>query len=594
MFLAWKVCLPFMQSYRLLFPYFRQGLIPLLVGIVLLLAVDFLQLFIPRFIRGAINVLTAKQAHPTGLTPYILLILGAAFLIFIFRMIWRRLIFGQSRRIEEALRNRLFGHLITLSQSYYQRTSIGDLMAHATNDMEAVRMALGMGLVSLLDALVLGSAAVFFMAYINLKLTLISLWPMPLAAFMVQRLSRLLQLRFALVQGTFSKIMEKVRESLAGITVVKAYTLQEREEEKLGRFSLDYQNQNIRLARISGTLFPLSALMTNLSLAVVLWIGGKQVLSGVITIGDFVAFISYLGLLSWPVTALGWSINLLKRGAVSLNRIEGILKEPPQIFDLPGLSPPVISQASLQIKDLTFSYAQGGSPVLCGIDLQIDPGRSYLITGKTGSGKTTLALLMVRLLEPPKGKVFLDGHEIHSVPLSLLRKTVSLIPQEPFLFSDTIRANLLLSKPEADEPELWKVLKAAGFDEEVRAVPGGLETVIGEKGVLLSGGQKQRLSLARALLVNPPILILDNTLSAVDLETEMKIQEALKNYRTGKTTIFISHRLIGLEGVDRIFMVEGGELAETGTHEQLLHKQGQYFRLYRYQRLEMELRQGAF
>lgn len=581
-----------MRSYRILFPYLRQGLLPLLVGILLLLSVDFLQLSIPRFIKGAIDTLTGRHGGAQGLTRYVLMILGAAALIFIFRMIWRRLIFGQGRRIEEALRNRLFEHLLRLSQSYYQRTSIGDLMAHATNDMEAVRLALGMGLVSMLDSMVLGSAAIGFMAYINLKLTLISLWPMPLAAFLTQRLSRLLHQRFEMVQGTFSQIMEKVRETLVGIMVVKAYTLQEREEKNLARFSLKYHDQNIALARVTSSLFPLSVFLTNLSLAVILWMGGKQVIDQEITAGDFVAFISYLGLLSWPVAALGWGINLIKRGAVSLERIERILKERPEIADLQGVTTPALYPADLQVKELTFSYSEKERPVLKGISLEILSGGTYIMTGKTGSGKTTLALLLVRILEPAYGTIYLNGNDIHSIPLSYLRQTISLIPQEPFLFSDTIRANLLLARPEAREEELREVLRAAAFYDEIQTFPQGLDTVVGEKGVLLSGGQKQRLSLARALLINPAVLILDNTLSSVDLNTERSIQETLRRFRVGRTTIFISHRLVGWEGVDTIFFLEAGKLLEWGSHEQLIRQEGHYARLYRYQRLEMELRQG--
>ena len=583
-----------MRSYRILFPYLRQGLLPLIVGIVLLLSVDFLQLSIPRFIKGAIDILTGKHGGTSGLIQYVFLILGAAALIFLFRNFWRRLIFGQGRRIEEALRNRIFQHLLRLSQSYYHRTSIGNLMAHATNDMEAVRMALGMGLVSLMDSAVLGSAAIAFMAYINLKLTLISLWPMPLAAFLTQRLSRLLHQRFEMVQGTFSQIMEKVRESLVGIMVVKAYTLQKREEENLAHFSLKYQDQNIALARVTSTLFPLSVFLTNLSLAVVLWIGGKQVIAKEITAGDFVAFISYLGLLAWPVTALGWGINLIKRGAVSLERIERILEERPEIADLPGLTPLTFQQAHLQVKDLTFAYSEDKKPELKKISLEWSPGGTYIITGKTGSGKTTLALLLVRLLEPSYGSIYLNGNDIHSIPLSDLRQTISLIPQEPFLFSDTIRANLLLARPEADEEELRQVLQAAAFYDEIQTFPQGLDTVVGEKGVLLSGGQKQRLSLARALLINPPILVLDNTLSSVDLNTERSIQETLGRFREGRTTIFISHRLVGWEGVDTIFFLDEGKLLEWGSHEQLIRQGGHYARLYRYQRLELELQQGVF
>jgi ATP-binding cassette subfamily B protein len=583
-----------MTAYRFLLPYLRQGILPLSIGIFLLLLVDFFQLLIPRYIKGAVDALTGGRALPGTLLKTVALIIGTAFLIFGLRMIWRRLIFGQARRIEEALRNRIFGHLLTLSQSFFYRTPIGDIMARATNDMEAVRMALGMGLVSLVDSLILGSAAIGFMLYINVKLTLVSLLPMPLVAFLTQRFSHLLHQRFEQVQGTFSEIMEKVRESLVGITVVKAYTLQEREEAKLARLSQTYLNQNLSLARITGTLFPLSALMTSLSLAIVLWLGGRQVLSKEITAGDFVAFISYLGLLSWPMMALGWVINLMKRGAVSLGRIESILNEVPEIADRPGVEPIVLRENSFRGEGLNYAYPGTGMPVLTEVSFQFISGKQVLITGRTGCGKTTLALLMARILESPPETLFLSGHEIHTIPLSQLRKTVSLVPQEPFLFSDTIRGNLLFAGPGATEAELWAALQKASFESEVRGFDQGLDTVVGERGVLLSGGQKQRLALARAFLNSPPILILDNTLASVDLATERTIQRVLQTQRKDLITIIISHRLVGFEGVDSIYLLEEGRVTESGTHQQLIQAEGLYARLYARQRIEMELKQGGF
>jgi ATP-binding cassette subfamily B protein len=583
-----------MFTHRLLIPYLRQGLLPLSAGIFLLLLVDFLQLVIPRFIKWVVDDLASGRADPSALLKYVAYILGTALLIFGLRMMWRRLIFGESRRIEEALRNRIFGHLLTLSQSFFFRTPVGDIMARATNDMEAVRMALGMGLVSLVDALILGSAAIGFMIYISPRLTLLCLLPMPAVAFLTQRLSRLLQQRFEGIQATFSLIMEKVRESLVGITVVKAYTLQKNEQAKLARLSRHYLDQNIRLARITGSLFPLSALMTNLSLAAVLWLGGRQVLAGEITAGDFVAFISYLGLLSWPVMALGWVINLLKRGAVSLRRIEGILNEYPEITDAPGIAPLPLKGTSYRCENLSFTYPGQPTPALEKLGFELLPGREYLLTGRTGSGKTTLALLMIRLIESPRGCLFVDDVDLHAIPLSQLRTIISLVPQEPFLFSDTIRANLLFANPGAAEAELWRVLNMAALESEVKAFPRGLETVVGEKGVLLSGGQKQRLALSRALLVNPPFLILDNTLASVDLATERAIQQTLRTRREDQTTLYISHRLVGFEGVDAIYVLEKGRLIETGSHAQLMENQGLYQRLYQRQRLELELREGKF
>ena len=583
-----------MQAYRILIPYLRPGATALVFGIALLMAVDFLQLMIPRFIKGAVDALAAGRATFPILLRYVGLILGLALVIFALRFTWRQLIFGQARRIEEALRNRILEQLFLLPPAFFQRRSAGDLMAHATNDMEAVRMALGMGLVSLVDALFLGSAAMAFMFYIDPYLSLVSLLPMPVVAAITYRLSKLFHRRFELVQAVFSSLMEKVRESLAGILVVKAYNLQDRELRQLSDLSLEYLNHNLGLARITGTLFPLSLLLTNLSLAVVLWVGGARVLSGAITLGDFVAFISYLGMLGWPMMALGWVVNLLKRGGVSLERIGRILNERPGIADDSESVPLARPVEIVQARGLTFSYPGGGKPVLKELNLKIPLGRQVIITGRTGSGKSTLAQLLVRLADPPADSLFLNNQDLRSVPLTQLRSTISLVPQEPFLFSDTIRANLLFARPDRSEADLWQALALTALDREVRAFPDRLETVIGEKGVLLSGGQKQRLALARALLLNPPFLILDNTLASVDLTTERHILGALPTWRRGLTTIYISHRLVGWEHLDIIWMFEEGRIVESGSHEELMERKGPYFQLYNRQRLVRELEEGEF
>ena len=583
-----------MTAYRILIPYLRPGIFPLTVGICLLVLVDFLQLLIPRFIKGAVDALSSGRATTGTLMKTLALILGVSLIVFSFRFLWRRLIFGQARRIEEALRNRLVGQFFLLSPAFFQRRPIGDLMAHATNDMEAVRMALGMGLVSLVDSFFLGSAAIGFMIYISPGLTAAALLPMPVVAYLTYRLSRVFHKKFESVQVLFSGLMEIVRESLVGILVVKAYNLQPRELGRLSELSGQYLDKNLQLARITGTLFPLSLLLTNLSLAAVIWLGGVQVYQGKITTGDFVAFISYLGMLGWPVMALGWVVNLLKRGGVSLERIGRLLDEKPEIADRPGLPSPPSPIRKISITNLTFYYPGQELPVLKDLNLEIAAGRQILFTGRTGSGKTTLAQLLVRLYDPPEGTIALNGQSIHNIPLGYLRSTISLVPQVPFLFSDTLRANLRMADPEAEEAQLWEALSLAALEKEVRAFPEGLETVVGEKGVLLSGGQRQRLALARALLFNPPFLILDNTLASVDLSTERRILEALKSRRKGLTTIFISHRLVGLEAVDGVFLFEAGRIAESGRHQALMEQKGLYSRLYRRQRLEKELREGVF
>jgi len=578
-----------LKSYKALKNDFVENRWRILIGLFALLIVDVLQLFIPRVIKYAIDDLTSGIIFPSQLLLYGVEVLMIAFGIGGFRYIWRYLLLGGARRMEKALRQRLFLHLQTLSASYFSKTKVGELMAHATNDVEAVRMAVALGVVFLVDTIILGILTIFFMIYIHPLLTLYAILPMPLITLVSLLFSRVIHQRFEILQKIFGLLTERVRESIAGIRVVKAYVQEENEREKLSKLSQDYVQKNVGVTRLWGMFFPLILLFSNLSMVVVLYLGGRLTIFQSISTGDFVAFMSYLGMLAWPMMALGWAINVIQRGAASMDRLNRIFEEVPEISDSLEATWPGPIKGKIEMRGLTFSSGNGVRPILYNIHLTIHEGEQLVIVGRTGSGKTVFCNLLVRVFESPRESLFFDGIEIHHIPLRVLRGSIGYVPQEIFLFSDTIRENIAFGKPEATDGEIEEAARIAQIYDEIMEFPEGMNTVIGEKGITLSGGQRQRIAIARAILMDPPIFILDDSLSSVDIQTEERILEGLEKFLKEKTRILITHRIAPLRRADRIVVLEEGRMAEEGDHATLLSKGGIYANLYWERQLEEEL-----
>ena len=576
------------KSLRLITPYFSENRTVIALGLLCLVAVDILQLLIPLVIKHAIDDLTAIRIGAPGLTVYAGQIVGLAVGIGGLRYIWRRCLIGTSRVVEERLRNRLFSHLQDLSAAYFDRTKTGDLMAHATNDIQHVRMATGMGLVALTDGVVLGTAAVGFMAAINLKLSLFVLIPMPMIVFGTRLLSRKMHRLYQETQATFADMTEVVRERMAGIRIVKAYTGEARSTEALGKISRTYISRNLALVRVTGFFFPMMMFFSNLSMVIVLLLGGRLTLTFTISPGDFVAFISYIGLLTWPMMAMGWVTNLIQRGKASLDRIDRILSTAPEIADAPDARPLQTASGRIRIESVSFAYpGSAGRPALSGIDVTVPEGSTLGIVGPPGSGKSTLLWLIARCYDPDTGRILLDGIDIRGIRLSDLRRQVAVVPQEPFLFSGTLRENILAGRADSEEALRTGAAQAALLDT-IEAFPEGLDTLVGEKGITLSGGQKQRVALARALLRNAPVLLLDDPISQVDTETGTRIVDTLRKAAGHRTLIIASHRLSALRFADNILVLEDGRIVEAGNHDQLAASGGFYARTSRLQRLEEE------
>jgi ATP-binding cassette subfamily B protein len=581
-----------LKSLYLITPTLAANRTRIVIGLVCLIIVDILQLIIPRIIKNAVDDLTLYQTAAFELWRDAAAIVGIGLLIGGFRYIWRRNLLGTSRRVEKTLRNRLFSHVQALSPAYFDRTATGDLMAHATNDINQVRMATGMGMVALNDAVILGAAAVAFMAYINLRLTLLVLIPAPLIVFGTRYFSRQMHRRYQKVQQAFSELTEVVRERLTGIRIVKAYTWQHQASRAVLRASGRYVRRNVELVKITGAFMPMMLLLTNLSMAIVLLVGGRLAILQTITPGDFVAFISYLGLLTWPMMAMGWVTNLIQRGRASLDRLQVILETEALISDPPDGRDDLAAPFDLAVEGLDFHYAGRGAennaaPALEGISLAVAPGETIGLTGPPGSGKSTLLQLIPRLYDPVAGAIRINGFDLRTIRLATLRALVSLVPQEPFLFAASVRENITLGRAVPEE-QLARVVDQAALTETLSYFPQGLETPVGEKGIVLSGGQKQRIVLARALLADSPFLLLDDPISQVDTATAEKMIAAIRSLKGQRTLLLVSQRLSALRHCDRIVVMDAGRIVATGDHATLARQPGYYADAWRRQAFQEE------
>jgi len=548
----------------------------LLAGVLALFVVDALQLIAPLIVLRAVDDLVAGTgAH---LVRYALYLTGIAIVVFGFRFVWRILLFGAGRLIERDMRNRLYAHLLKLSPAYYVEHPTGDLMAHATNDLEAVRRSCSMGVLMASDAVIMISFSLAAMIGISPLLALYAFIPLPFITVAVMGFGRLIHRRFERAQAAFSTLTERVREALSGIRLLRGFA---REEGIAGAFSVTNRENveaNLSLTRVWGVFEPMVGLLAGLGAAIVVWFGGRGVLGGTLTLGGLVAFTSYLGMMVWPMMAIGMIVNTLQQGAASMKRLDKIFAEMPDITS-PPKPIPLPPSRRIEFRDLTFAYPGTDRPALHDVNLVVEEGMTLGVVGLTGSGKSTLVRLLPRLYDPPPGTVLLGGADIRELDLAELRGQVGMVPQDVFLFSATLRENIAYGRPDASEDEVRKAARLAGLAEEIASFPDGLDTLVGERGVTLSGGQRQRVGIARALLLDPPILVLDDVLSSVDAQVEEAILGHLRGVLRQRTAIVVAHRISAVRDADHIIVLDGGRLAEQGDHSRLVRRGSLYARL---------------
>ncbi|HXW90412.1 MAG TPA: ABC transporter ATP-binding protein [Terriglobales bacterium] len=597
------------KSLRPLLPYFRKYRSGYLAGTLCVFLNNGVWILFPQVIRWAVDDLHLGVTRQK-LVTYALLLLAIACTKGIFQFLTRWIVIGISREIEFDLRNDLFRHLERLSYSYFQRTRTGDIMARATNDLNAVRMLLGPAIMYSANTIVFTAGALAFMLSISPRLTLYAFLPLPLVSIVIQYFGRQIHERFEKIQQMFSDISARAQENFSGARVIRAYVQEEAEIAGFEASNREYIRRSLKLVRLMGMLWPTLEIMLGFAIVLVLWLGGREVLNGQLTVkllsslgtpttlrlegsmslGAFVAFNTYMVQLTWPVIALGWVLNIFQRGTASMGRINEIFLESPEIADTaqvhyPGSATPL--EGEIEFRHLSFSY--NGAPVLKNINLRIPGGSSLAIVGPTGSGKTTLVSLIPRIYDAAPGTVLIDGRPVREYSLEFLRKSIGFVPQETFLFSESIRENIAFGVAAASDAEVSAAAQAASIAEDIEGFPEQYHTLVGERGITLSGGQKQRTAIARALMRNPRILILDDALASVDTQTEEKILNHLREIMRGRTTIFISHRVSTVRNADRIAVLHGGAIVELGAHEELLARNGYYTDLYNKQLLEEEL-----
>ena len=577
------------KEYKSLFPYIKKHIPNYIFGLLFLVLTDGGQLLIPMIVREAINSIEFGVFTLESILSKMLFLLLIALLIAIGRFGWRFFLHGASRNIERKLRKNLFAHLLSLSSKFYDNSKTGDIMSRATNDMNAIRMSTGFALVAFIDGLFMTLAILLILFSKYPSIALMTIIPLPVLTLIILFFGKALGERFKKVQEGFSKISEYVQESLTGIRVIKAFVQERPFLKKFRTINESYRKKNMELVKIWGFFFPIAIFISGLTSLSLLRFGGEAVILNKITIGDFVAILSYLGMLIWPVMSAGFTVNIIQRGGASLSRINSIFREEPDIRNQEN-SIKDIPSSSININNLNFTYPDTEAKILRNISFSILSGKTLGILGRTGSGKTTLINLIPRLLDPPENTVRMGENDIRQYDLYTLRSMFGIVSQNTFLFSASIKDNISFGLVDTkDNVELIKrVSEISTITRDIEYFPEGWDTEVGEKGITLSGGQKQRVSIARALAVKPEILIFDDALSNVDTETEEQILKQVLEFRKGKTNIIVSHRISTLEIADNIIVLDKGKITQQGKHEELIKEPGFYSEIYNLQKVEKE------
>ncbi len=579
-----------MSEKSMLFGYLKRYKWKYFMGIFTLFVVDFAGLYIPQFTGEITDGLKGGILSFHGVLHGVINILIVGLIMALGRFGWRYFIFGSARQIEYDLRNDMFAHLETLSMGYYNKNKTGDLMAHFTNDLNAIRMFTGPAVITTFDACIMTVMVLAKMVlYVDLKLTLLAIIPLLFILIGGIFYGRSAERRFARKQQAFSDLTDQVQESISGIRVIKAF-VQEREELKaFAKANQLNKDRNMSVVKLQAFIMPLLDVIIGISSLLTLLYGGYLTIQGDITLGRFIAFNQYIGMLVWPMLAAGESITFISQGIASLKRIHGIFIQEPEVVDDKNVSDITELKGNISFQHLSFQYVKELPEVLKDINVKVKEGSTLAVLGRTGSGKTTLSNLLLRLYNTEPGMITIDGHDIRKIPLKTLRENIAYVPQDNFLFSDTLKNNIAFGVKEVIHEDIYQATEEACIHNNIMDFPMQYETVVGERGVTLSGGQKQRSSIARALLKNAPILILDDALSAVDTNTEEQILANLKKNRAGKTTLIIAHRISTISNADNILVLDEGEMAEYGTHEELLALGGIYAKMYEKQQLEKQL-----
>ncbi len=573
---------------KLILPYFKKNFLKILLGLLCMIVVDLSQLVIPQIIKHAVDTLAQANADRQVLLVQCLAIVGLGLFMAALRYGWRMLLMGSARDLERGIRDSLYAHVLSLDMAYYDKTKTGDIMAHATSDINHVRMAFGFGLIVMVDTILLGGTCIGIMIWTSPKLTALCLIPMPFLVLATKILGKKMHIYHRTAQEAYSALTEQIREGFFGIRVIKVFNFEPVISKKVEHAATDYFKKNLKRAFINALLRPLLGFFFNISTIIIILYGGYMVMEKTLTPGELVAFLQYLGILAWPVIAIGWMTNLFQRGMASLKRIQALLDaksgiETPKTPDTPDLI-----SGHIELFNIDFFY-DNKVKVLSDITMDIPAGARIGITGPPGSGKTSLLQLIPRLYDPVKGKVMIDDHNLKDLDPEFLREHISLMPQEPFLFSGTLEENILMGREMSGretKEKLERIIRICGLEETIQDMPDGLSTVVGERGVTLSGGQKQRVALARTLIAPKPVILLDDPVSQLDTKTAEQVIQGISRMNQASTMILVSHRLSALAGCDKIYIMDKGRIVDHGTHEALKASNEFYRESYRVQQSE--------